>query len=191
MDNENKTEIEETQCAPLRYHETLDAFKDVIEEYYYGCDMDVYRTAVTNPPTEFDITPRRRRNAGEQGQELPFVYTQEEIDLMDKDDKVNEVGHDAVSVHKTEEKAIKEAKRFAASFAKKHTKEETEAYKYEQRGPFVIRLHVTPDKALTSKKFHKTTGHGGLLLREGVRIEDLLDKEYEIKEFNYDDDDKQ
>ena len=74
--------------------------------------MDVYRTAVTNPPTEFDITPRRRRNASEQGKELPFVYTQEEIDLMDKDDKAIEVGHDAVSVHNTEEKAIKEAKRF-------------------------------------------------------------------------------
>ena len=55
----------------------------------------------------------------------------------------------------------------------------------------MIRLHVTPDKALTSKTFHRTTGHGGLLLREGVGIEDLLDKKYEIKEFKYDDDDEQ
>ena len=177
------------QKAPLRYHETLDMFSDVIAEHYYECEIDVYRTAVNNPPTDFDITPTRRRFTGTQGPVLPFTYTQEEIDSMEYDEKKAEIGHNAVSVHKSEEKAIKEAKRFAVSFAKTHTEEETKAYKYEQRGAFVIKLHITPDKALVSKKFHKTTGHGGLLLREGVTVEDLLDKEYEIKEFKYDDDD--
>ena len=191
MDNENKTEIEETQRTPLRYHETLDAFSDVIEEYYYGREIDVYRTAVTNPPTEFDITPKRRRNAGEQGQELPFVYTQEEIDLMDKEDKKIEVGRDALSVHKTELKEIKEAKRSAVDFGKKHTVEETENYKYNQRGAYVMKLHITPDKALVSKKFHSGTGHGNILLREGITIEDIWDKSYELKPFKYDEDDKQ
>lgn len=191
MDKEKKTEIEETQRAPLRYHETLDAFTDVIEEHYYECEMDVFRTAVTNPPTEFDITPRRRRNAGEQGQELPFVYTEEEIDLMDKDDKKSEVGHDALSVHKTEAKEIKEAKRSAADFGKKHSAEETEDYKYNQRGAYVMKLHITPDTALVSKNFHRSTGHGNILLREGVTIEDILDKNYELKPFKYDEDDKQ
>ena len=191
MDNENKTEIEGTQRAPLRYHETLDAFSDVIEEHYYECEMDVFRTAVTNPPTEFDITPKRRRKEGEQGQELPFVYKQEEIDLMDKDDKKDEVGRDALSVHKTEAKEIKEAKRSAASFRKKHTAEETEDYKYNQRGAYVMKLHISPDKALVSKKFHSGTGHGNILLREGVTIEDIVDKSYELKPFKYDEDDKQ
>lgn len=173
----------------MRYHETLDAFSDVIEEHYYESEIDVFRTAVNNPPTEFDITPLRRRDAGTYGPELPFVYTQEEVAMMDSADKYAEVGHDAVSVHQTEKKAITEAKRFATSFGKKHTEEETEAYKYEQRDTYVMKLHVTPNLALVSKKFHKTTGHGQLLLREGVKIEDLLDKEYEIKEFKYEDDD--
>lgn len=189
IDNTNHTQEEALQMQPLRYHETLDAFSDVIEEHYYECEIDVFRTAVNNPPTEFDITPLRRRDTGTQGPELPFVYTQEEIDMMGSADKKAEVGHDAVSVHQTEEKAIKAAKHSAASFAKKHTEEETDAYKYEQRGTYVMKLHVTPDLALVSKKFHKTTGHGGLLLREGVKIKDILDKEYEIKEFKYDDDD--
>ena len=189
IDNTNHTQEDDLQKQPLRYHETLDAFSDVIEEHYYECEIDVFRTAVNNPPTEFDITPLRRRDAGTYGPELPVVYTQEEVAMMDSADKYAEVGHDAVSVQQTEEKAIKEAKRFATSFAKKHTEEETEAYKYEQRGTYVMKLHVTPNLALVSKKFHKTTGHGGLLLREGVKIEDLLDKEYEIKEFKYEDDD--
>lgn len=190
MDNDNKTEIEETP-PPLRYHETLDVFNDVIEEYYYRCEMDVYRTAVTDPPTEYDITPKRRRNSGEQGQELPFVYTQEEIDLMDKDEKKNEVGRDALSVHKSEKKEIKEAKRAAAAFSKKHTAEETEDYKINQRGAYVMKLHISPEKALVSKKFHSGTGHGNILLREGVTIEDILDKSYKLKPFKYDEDDKQ
>ena len=190
MDVEKK--IETPQRAPLRYHETLDAFSDVIAEHYYECDMYVYRTVVTNPPTEFDIIPARRRFANTQGPELPFVYTEDEVEMMDPEEKKVEVGHDAVSVHNTDKKAIKEAKRSAVSFSKKHTEEETEVYKYEQRGKYVARLHVTPDKALVSKQFHRTTGHGGLLLREGVSIDDLVDKDYEIKEFKYeDDDDKQ
>ena len=190
MDDQEK--IEAPQKAPLRYHETLDVFSDVIAEHYYECEMDVYRTVVNNPPTEFDITPARRRFANTQGPELPFVYTEDEVEMMEPEEKKAEVGHDAVSVHISDKKSIKEAKRFAASFAKKHTEEETRAYKYEQRGQYVARLHVTPDKALVSKQFHKTTGHGGLLLREGVTIDDLVDKNYEIKEFKYeDDDDKQ
>ena len=190
MDVEKKKET--PQRARLRYHETLDAFSDVIAEHYYECEMYVYRTVVTNPPTEFDITPARRRFANTQGPELPFVYSQEDIDIMEREEKKAEVGHDAVSVHNTDAKAIKEARRSAASFSKKHTEEETEAYKYEQRGKYVARLHVTPDKALVSRQFHRTTGHGGLLLREGASIDDLVDKDYEIKEFTYDeDDDKQ
>ena len=190
MDDPKK--IEASQKAPLRYHETLDVFSDVIAEHYYECEMDVYRTVVSNPPTEFDITPTRRRSRNTQGPELPFEYSQDEVNMMASEEKKAEVGHDAVSVHNTEIKAIKEARRSAASFSKKHTIEETEAYKYEQRGQYVAKLHVTPDKALISKQFHKTTGHGGLLLREGVTIDDLVDKNYEIKVFKYeDDDDKQ
>lgn len=188
MDIENKDK-NVTQRAPLRYHETLDNFSDIIEEHFYECEVDVYRTSVSNPPSDFDITPRRRRNAGEQGQELPFAYTQEEIGLMDYDMKKAEVGQDAISVHKTEQNEIKEAKRSAAKFEKKHSPEETEYYKYHQRGAFVMKLHITPDKALVSKKFHRTTGHGNILLREGVTIEDLLDKSYEIKPFKYEEDD--
>lgn len=191
MDIEKSKDTNETQYAPLRYHETLDAFSDVIEEHYFECEIDVYRTAVSNPPSEFDITPRRRRNAGEQGLELPFSYTQEEIDMMDDDTKKIEIGRDAISVHKTELKEIKEAKRAAVDFGKKHSKEEFEDYKYNQRGTYVMKLHITPDKALVSKKFHSSTGHGNILLREGVTIDDILDKEYEIKPFKYEDDDKQ
>lgn len=190
MDVDNNKETPSKK--PLRYHETLNAFCDVIAEYYYECEIDVYRTAVCNPPTDFDITPTRRRHIGTQGSELPFIYTQEEVDLMNDDEKKVEVGHDAVSVHCTEEKAIMEARRAAASFAKTHTEEETTAYKNKQRGIFLVKLHVTPEHALVSKKFHKSTGHGGLLLREGVTINDILDKDYEIKEFKYDEnEDKQ
>lgn len=183
------TEADPPQKAPLRYHETLDAFSDVISMHYYECEIDVYRTTVNNPPTEFDITPRRRRFESTQGQVLPFTYTQEEIDLMNEEEKKKEIGHDAISVHLSEEKEIKEAKRAVVSFGKKHTAEETEDYKYNQRGTYVMKLHVTPDKALVSKKFH--SGHGNLLLREGVTVKDLLDKDYVIKEFQYDDNDNE
>ena len=94
IDNTNHTQEDDLQKQPLRYHETLDAFSDVIEEHYYECEIDVFRTAVNNPPTEFDITPLRRRDAGTYGPELPFVYTQEEVAMMDSADKYAEVGHD-------------------------------------------------------------------------------------------------
>lgn len=183
------TETDLPQKAPLRYHETLDAFSDVISVHYYECEIDVYRTTVNNPPTEFDITPRRRRFEGTQGQALPFTYSQDEVDLMEENEKKEVIGHDAISVHLSEEIEIREAKRAAVSFGKKHTPEETEDYKYNQRGTYVMKLHVTPDKALVSKKFH--SGHGNLLLRVGVTVEDLLDKSYEIKEFKYDDGDNE
>lgn len=186
IDNSNIT----PQKPPLRYHETLDAFADVIDEYYYECEIDVYRTCVTNPPTEFDITPKRRRFTGTQGPEVPFVYSEEELALMDKESKKEEVDHDAISVHKSEGKEIKQAQRSAVSFSEKHSVEETREYIYNQRGVYVMKLHITPDKALVSKSFHKSTGHGNILLREGVTIEDLLAEGYEIKEFKYDDDDK-
>lgn len=182
------SEDEAPQRAPLKYHEVLDPFLDVIDEFYYECDIEVYRTAVNNPPTEFDITPKIHRFEGTQGKELPFAYTQEDIDSMEVEEKRIEVGHHAISVHKTEAKEIKEARRSAVSFEKNHSEEETEDYKYNQRGTYVMKLHITPDKALVSRTFHSSTGHANVLLREGVKIEDLLVEEYEIKEFKYDDD---
>ena len=56
MDVENNKET--PLIKPLRYHETLDAFCDVIAEHYYECEIDVYRTAVCNPPTDF-VSPQQ------------------------------------------------------------------------------------------------------------------------------------
>ena len=107
---------------------------------------------------------------------------------MTAKEKKQEVGHDAISVHDTEEREIKEARRAEANFAKKHTTEEAMAHREMSRGRYVMKLHLTPETALVSRKFH--SGHGNVLLREGVTIEDILDSNYEIKEFKYDDDDE-
>ena len=139
---------------------------------------------MNNPPAEFDITPARRRFEGEQGLGLPFTYTEEELDLMTESDKKKEVGHDAISVHDTEEREIKEARRAETSFPKKHTPEEAIAHQETARGRYVMKLHITPETGLISRTFHN--GHGNVLLREGVKIEDILAKDYEIKEFKYD-----
>ena len=173
---------------PLRYHETIEPFMDVVGQYFFEEDLYVYRTVVNNPPSEYDITPQRRRNHDSQGPILTFQYTKEDVEEMTEKEIKEEIGHNAISVHQTEDMEIKEAKRAYKSFSKKHTAEESEAYKF-RRGTYVARFHITKDNALISK-FDNGKKHANVLLREGVTVEDLIDKTYPIKPFSYEDEDK-
>lgn len=168
----------------FKYDDLLGKVPHVVDKYYSEMDIYVYRTAVNNPPTDFDITPNRRRTEGTQGKAFEFQYTEEDLAFFTEKELKIEIGHDGVSVHQTLEKAISEAKRYVTGYAKKHTQEEVDYYKYHQRGVNVMRLHLVPSLGVISG-FDKNR-HANILLYEGVKIEDLWDPSFEIVTFNYD-----
>lgn len=173
------------QLNNLRYFEKLTLFDDVIVEKYKAKDIYVYRTTPNNPPTDIDLIPSHRLDKQNQGQEYKFEYTEEEVGRMSYGEKAREVSIEGISAYKTQKKAIREAKRAFNTQLKRFGKEEAEAYK-NKRGCYVMCLHIKEGHGLSSD-FHKTTGHINILLKNGVKINDVLDFDSELIKFSYDD----
>ncbi|MBD5232879.1 MAG: hypothetical protein HDS65_01740 [Bacteroidales bacterium] len=166
----------------LRYHETLDAFRDTIATYYSEKTIDVYRTVRTNPPTDADLIPQRYLNEDlEEFNELLIEYSEEEVAEMTDEEKRSEVSSNAISVNNTAEKCISSAIRTYRTVTTNHP-ERAEKFK-KQRGPFVARLSLKPQHGLISKA---KNGHRNFLLREGVKMNDIWDRSFDILEFDYD-----
>ena len=171
--------------SDLRYSDVLSQFGDVIgKEFKFDFDeMYVYRTSLTTPPTDIDTLPKHRRDELTMGKPYEFEYTPEEIAEMDYEEKKGLVTKEGMSVHQTLSKAISEAKR-AYRKQKERLGEEAGERFIVERGSFIMRLRINNKVGLISD-FHRTTKHANVLLKEGVTIEDILDKEFEIVEFSY------
>lgn len=169
--------------SPLRYHELLDAFQETIDTHYSEQTIDVYRTAMTNPPTDADLVPQRYRHAdAENIKELLIEYTEEDIAELSEQEKKDEVSSNAISVNTTLEKSLSSVKRTFRTVMKNHP--ESVADFKKNRGSYVVRFHVTPEIGVISRP---KNGHQNLLLREGVKISDVWDTDFEPYSFKYDD----
>lgn len=183
-DNISQEENAPTTKGELRYHEALDPFRDTVGKYYFEATVDVYRTVSSIPPVEEDFIPQKYRSQIKGISEEVITYTPEEIAELDEEDKREEVGHNALSVHKTASKSIKAAKRTYANVRDRFSPERAEQYK-EERGKYVVRLRITPENGLLSK-FHSGTGHANLLLRQNVNPLKLVDPDFEPLLIDYD-----
>ncbi len=169
---------------PLRYHETLDAFKDTVSRHYSEKDAYVFRTVMSDPPTDRDLTPRKFRDLEPADvQELLIEYTEEEVAELSEKEILEEVGHNALSVNSTPEKCRKEAIRAYRGVKKKYSSEIADDFK-KSRGPVIAKFHITPESGVISD-FNKN-GHANYLVREGVTITDVWVSDYPLEEIDYD-----
>lgn len=172
------------QPAPLRYHDKLALFHDTISTYYSERMVDVYRTVMTNPPTDDDLVPQRyRHKSSTEINEMLIEYTEEDVAELSDKEKRDEVSGDAISVNTSPEKCRASALNTYRTVKRKYPAPIPDEFK-ANRGPFVIRLNIRPEYGILSKP---KKGHINLLLREGVHIEDIWDKNYIPQKFEYDD----
>lgn len=184
---ENKVEErgDTVLLSDLRYSEVLSQFEDVVgKEFMFDFgDIFVYRTAVTNPPTDFDTMPNHRKEELESGIPYEFQFNPEDVAEMEYQEKKDQVTKEAMSVHETEVLVKSEAIKYYERVKAKYGEEAAELYVLK-RGRYIMRLHITPEVAAISG-FSKKTGHANVLLKRGITIKDILDTDYGITEFSY------
>ena len=192
MNTANEKEIkteekEEIQSKKLRYSEDFEKVGTTLRKYYTEKDIYVFRTTISNPPTEIDSIPQIFRDKGDEDGIYKYEPTAEELSKLDEKDRLSFIGERGLSVYKSENKLIKESIRSYKVVKKKFGEEEAKAYAEKKRGIYIERLHITPDVGLLGK-FSKS-GHANLLLYEGFTINDLRDDGYETKTIKYEYDD--
>lgn len=120
--------------------------------------------------------------------DLPSVepeLTQDLVEVLKKERKVKYIGSRSLSVNKTADKCIREARKAMDKFAAIHTQEETEA-KIQERGEYVAKFTITPEHGRITK-FHNGV-HAQLLLYKDVHIDDIWDSSTPVIPFKYDED---
>lgn len=164
------------------YNEELLIAQDVIDKYYSEYEHVIaYRTFITNPPTKKDITPQIHRRQPD----IDLNLSEEDYNGLTEKERKEYVSKRAISVHNTEEKEIKEAKRVYKQIKGKYGEDTAETYIQEQRGTLIGRIIITPEIGVFSG-FKK--GHGNLILRKDINIEEIYDHEFGLKSYNYKDD---
>ena len=177
VDNDDK--IQKT----LKYADELRYFEGTIKDKYKFKEVEVFRTVRTNPPTDEDLIPLHYQHVNSL-EFFPLEITQDIVDALSDEEKGREVGHRALSMIKTSEKCIKEARRALRSYIenKKPSHEAIEDYK-KKRGMYVAKFKITPNIGLITD-FHKGT-HAQVLLYEDVKIEDVWDSSSPVIPFKY------
>ncbi len=157
----------------LRYEAELNPFMDFIEANYSESSLCVFRSTLSDPPTEKDSTPQSKRSETERGEELELTLTKEDVEGMTDDEKKLYVGSLAISVFRSEEKAQKNVFDMVKHIAKNFSPDEALAYLQDKRGPYIVKLQLSPDVGLLENRFNKK-GHANLLLYEGVDISEQI-----------------
>lgn len=170
----------------LQHYEDLRLLQELIEERYrYSFEsIEVYRTVRSNPPTDVDLIPTAYLNVND----LPSIepeLTRDLVDVLEKERKINYIGSRSLSVNKTADKCIREARKAIDKFAAIHTQEETEA-KIQERGEYVAKFTITPKHGRITK-FHNGV-HAQLLLYKDVHIGDVWDSSTPVIPFKYNED---
>ena len=163
--NMRSTELE----TGFRFHEQLIIAKKDIENFYKPAENKVYRTFISNPPTEIDFTPQLFRD--EEDGTIDLALSQEEYDKLPGGKRKHYIAERGLSVNETEERAIEAAKSSFKNVEKKHGTEDAEVYMEEQRGVYVGEIRWKPGQALISKT--GKDGHFTVLLNQDVNWEDI------------------
>lgn len=171
--------------SDFRYSEVLCKFQDVVDaEFKFNFDDQyVFRTVVNNPPDDKDTLPKHRRQELESGMPYEFQFSEEEIAEMSYKNKKDQVTREAMSVHKSLEKAKSEAIRAYRKQKERFGDEAAQRFIVE-RGCYIARLCITKETGIMTD-FHRTTKHANVLLKNGVSMNDILDPSFEIVKFSY------
>ncbi len=162
----------------LRYEAELNPFTDFIEANYCESSQCVFRSTISDPPSEKDSIPQSKRTDIDRALELDMPFSQDEVEEMTDDEKREYVGSLAISVFRSKEKAQKNVIDMIRHIAKNFSQEEAMIYLQERRGPYLAKIQLSPDVGLLEKKFNKK-GHANLLLYEGVDIKNYVQETYD------------
>ena len=168
----------------LKYEEELLPFMEVIEAMYIETSEEdvVFRSTLADPPTLKDSTPQSKRENEEGVEEEVIILTKEEADTLTEKEKKDFVGERAISVFKSREKCLKELRNIVNHIADKYSLDESETYLNAKRGPFMVKLKLSPKVGLIEKEFNKN-GHKNVLLNEGEVVNDYVIETFPSMEF--------
>lgn len=170
--SENKDGIRaENPMEEFRFQEELIVAKREITELYHPVleDIKVYRTFVTNPPSEIDITALVYRNRDEDT-EVKGGLSQEVYDAKTKKQKKDYISDRSLSVNDCHQKAVDSGKKSYKTVAKKYGEEYAKMFMEDERGTYVGGIILKAGQAIMTD-FKK--GHADVILNEGVKAEDL------------------
>lgn len=110
MDQTEKLGTASESDRKYAFEQHFSQFKDMIGKGYAAPENEliVYRTCISCPVTKVDQTPIRLR--GKKGDQLPRIYTDEELSELSEDDILKEIGHYALSFNDSPESCEQAAK---------------------------------------------------------------------------------
>lgn len=162
--------IKQDPLEGFRFHEELVVAKREIAELYHPVvNMKVYRTCVTNPPSEIDITPKSYRNR-EEDAAIRGGLSQEEFDALNRKKKIEYLSDRSLSVNDSRERAEASGRHSYQTMVKKFDEETAEIFMKEERGTYIGGFILKQGQALMTGFVN---GHADVILDEGVRPEDL------------------
>ena len=183
MAEHNDDIIEKDPLAAFRFQEELlVAKREIVELYHPVIDVKVYRTCVTNPPSEIDITAKSYRNR-EEDASVSGGMSQKDYDALKRKKKIEYLSERSLSVNDSREKAELSGKHSYRTMVKKFDEETAEIFMKEERGTFIGGFILRQGQAFMTD-FVK--GHADVILNEGVKPEDLEIFE-ELTEYDYKD----
>ncbi len=170
--SENNNEImNESPLEGFRFQEELIIAKREIAELYHPVleETRVYRTFVTAPPSEIDVTARAYRNR-EDGAVVRGGLAQEEYNAKTKKKKIEYISERSLSVNESRQASEDSGRRTYQSVARKYGDEYAELFMENERGAYVGGIILKAGQAIMTD-FKK--GHAEVILNEGVNVEDL------------------
>ncbi len=175
--------IEKDPLEGFRFHEELlVAKREIAELYHPAVDVKVYRTCVTNPPSEKDVTAKSYRNR-EEDAVVSGGMSQEEYDALKKNKKKEYLSERSLSVNDSRERAETSGKQSYQTMLKKFDEETADIFMQKERGTFIGGFILREGQAIMTD-FVK--GHADVILNEGVGVEDLEIFE-ELTKYDYKD----
>lgn len=184
MGNVDKNNSLSDSEAPLRYHEWLDYFQETIDQVYTKKDVAFFRTVRSNPPTEKDIVPTKfLSRETDEIQTLEIEFDADIVSELTDEEKRIEVGHHAISGYQTAEKCKSEAIRAYKGVKKKHGPENAEAFK-NRHGQYIAKFLINPELGMITD-FDRHKKHANILIKENVKIKDLIDPSFPLEYFEY------
>lgn len=168
----------------FRFQEELIVAKREIAELYHPVleDTRVYRTFVTNPPSDIDVTAKAYRDRDE-GAALNGGLSQEAYNALNKKKKREYISEHSLSVNDSHQAAELSGKKSYQSVAKSVGEEYAEMFMENVRGAYIGGIVLRAGQAIMTD-FKK--GHADVILNEGVKAEDLVIFE-ELTKYEYKD----
>ena len=169
---ENKDEVmAEKPLEEFRFQEELIVAKQEIDELYHPVleDTKVYRTFVTAPPSELDITARAYRNR-EENAEVRSGLVQEKYNSLKRKQKIEYISERSLSVNDSRQASEDSGRRTYKSVAKKYGDEYAEMFMENERGTYVGGIILKAGQAMMTDF---KNGHAEVILNEGVKVDDL------------------